>query len=606
MIIIENCKKQIAEFFNMNTKTEDGISEEEELEITINSNFQLPIEYLEKNKLHSIPNEVSTDLELAVPIEEGSKTMYDILLDPDDSFSKQMIPNWNKQFTSDIDFLQDTQEIIKRIPEYQFNTQPIYKQTDRASILKIWKNTKENKHFLEKYNYMEWDMLKFLNQDSFFLQMLFFIHMSSPLIQFLIPIMLLIFPIIILKVSGVPFSTSQYLVALKALASQHTLGKLFLSGGHAGWSAIAYVLFTLGMYLFQIYQNINICRKFYNNIIELNDDLMNLKYYVKYSIKSMQEFLNICNSEKYAEFNEKTNSHCKVLQELETELSSINKFTFSLPKLTSVGYLLKMYYTVHSNKKYEESIIYAMGFDGYIHNMCKITSFLENKTISLAKFSKNEKTFFEGIYYPAIDNTEAIVNNIDMNKNKIISAPNKAGKTTLIKTILMNILFTQQFGCGFYKSATLCPYSHIHSYLNIPDTSGRDSLFQAESRRCKEIINKITNNPDENHFCIFDELYSGTNPEEAVQAANAFIKYLEKFNSVDFILTTHYLKICKRFDKSKKIENCKMHVDVDNNGEFNYTYKLQKGISNLKGGIKVLQDMKYPEEILNNLKEKSP
>ena len=228
MIIIENFKKQFNDFFNINTKTENDISEEE-IEITINSNFQLPIEYLEKNKLHSIPSEVSTDLELAIPIEEGSKTMYDILLDPDDSFSKQMIPNWNKQFTSDIDFLQDTQEIIKRIPEYQFNTQPIKNQTDRASILKIWKNTKENKHFLEKYNYMEWDMLKFLNQDSFFLQMLFFIHMSSPLIQFLIPIMLLIFPIIILKVSGVPFSTSQYLVALKALASQHTLGKLFKS-----------------------------------------------------------------------------------------------------------------------------------------------------------------------------------------------------------------------------------------------------------------------------------------------------------------------------------------------------------------------------------------
>ena len=133
MIIIENFKKQINDFFNINTKTEDSISEEE-IEITINSNFQLPIEYLEKNKLHSIPNEVSTDLELAIPIEEGSKTMYDILLDPDDSFSKQMIPNWNKQFTSDIDFLQDTQEIIKRIPEYQFNTQPIKNQTDRARI----------------------------------------------------------------------------------------------------------------------------------------------------------------------------------------------------------------------------------------------------------------------------------------------------------------------------------------------------------------------------------------------------------------------------------------------------------------------------------------
>ena len=101
--------------------------------------------------------------------------------------------------------------------------------------------------------------------------------------------------------------------------------------------------------MFQIYQNVNLCRRFYNNIIQLNDDLCNLKTYVNYSLKSIEEFMKISNNEKYAEFNEKTLSHYKVLQELETELISIDKFTLSLPKLTTVGYLLKMYYKVHSN-----------------------------------------------------------------------------------------------------------------------------------------------------------------------------------------------------------------------------------------------------------------
>ena len=30
---------------------------------------------------------------------------------------------------------------------------------------------------------------------------------------------------------------------------------------------------------------------------------------------------------------------------------------------------------------------------------------------------------------------------------------------------------------------------------------------------------------------------------------------------------------------------------------FNYFYKLVKGISDIKGGIRVLKDMDYPEEI---------
>ena len=33
-------------------------------------------------------------------------------------------------------------------------------------------------------------------------------------------------------------------------------------------------------------------------------------------------------------------------------------------------------------------------------------------------------------------------------------------------------------------------YSYLQLAVNIPDASGHDSLFQAESRRCKEIIGR--------------------------------------------------------------------------------------------------------------------
>jgi DNA mismatch repair ATPase MutS len=36
------------------------------------------------------------------------------------------------------------------------------------------------------------------------------------------------------------------------------------------------------------------------------------------------------------------------------------------------------------------------------------------------------------------------------------------------------------------------------------------------------------------------------------------------------------------------------------NDDFNYTYKLEKGISDIKGGVKVLKDLEYPIEIINN------
>jgi DNA mismatch repair ATPase MutS len=135
--------------------------------------------------------------------------------------------------------------------------------------------------------------------------------------------------------------------------------------------------------------------------------------------------------------------------------------------------------------------------------------------------------------------------------------------------------------------------------LNIPDTSGRDSLFQAEARRCKQIIDIISKEPNESHLCIFDELYSGTNPEEAVISAHAFMEYLAKFKYVKCLLTTHFIDVCKKLDKHKDFCNYYMETifDKDNN-DFQYTYLLKKGISEVKGGIKVLVDMNYPKEMI--------
>jgi DNA mismatch repair ATPase MutS len=181
----------------------------------------------------------------------------------------------------------------------------------------------------------------------------------------------------------------------------------------------------------------------------------------------------------------------------------------------------------------------------------------------------------------------------------IITGPNASGKTTTLKTALINIILSQQIGYGCFESLMFCPYDNIHCYLNIPDTSGRDSLFQAEARRCKEIIDSINDNNNQTHFCVFDELYSGTNPEEAVVSAFAFMDYLIKNNNVTCILTTHYMKLCKKLDNYNNIKNYSMKT-IRSHDNFEYTYLLQQGISKIKGGIKVLKDMNYPQEILNN------
>ena len=220
---------------------------------------------------------------------------------------------------------------------------------------------------------------------------------------------------------------------------------------------------------------------------------------------------------------------------------------------------------------------------------------------STSSSTLKKHTSFKQLYYPPYETP--IKNDVVINKKIIITGPNAAGKTTIIKSTLMNIILSQQIGYGFYDSANIKPYDYLHSYLNIPDTSGRDSLFQAESRRCKEILDSLEKENDKRHFCIFDELYSGTNPYEAVASAYGYIDYLSSMKNVDLMLTTHYISLCNNLKTNKKIKNYKMKVDVEEDYNVKYLYKLERGISKIKGGIKVLYDLEYPKTIIENTKQ---
>lgn len=604
----------------------------------IHTNFRLPIQYLDEYTLHTLSPVVSNDLELSIPDSENS--VYDHLFLPKHQFAKSMIPEWRKQITTDLSYLNDSKAILNNMAKYNQLCSPISDYNmDCSSFIEIWKDIKCNDGFLEKYNYLDWDMLKQFNESSTFLQSLSFAHVLSPIISLILPFFILIFPFLILKLRGIPVGFSEYAQVLKEIAKHHFIGKM-LNIDSLTWDKCIYLLVTFALYLLQIYQNVTLCNRFYRNVLKINEYLCNMNDYTKYSIHSMESFLEISRTTpSYSPFCKEIGKQCDSLRLLNAEISGIYPFEFSINKFNDIGYMLKCYYQLHKNPEYESALRYSVGFEGYINNLQGLYDNILMGNISFATFFapkdlSGNKCEFKEQYYPPLANETPVKNNCTFKKNMIISAPNKSGKTTILKTTALNIIFSQQVGCGFYESAELTPYTHVHSYLNIPDTSGRDSLFQAESRRCKEILDIIQefqetkvslDEPSCNkgscvsiekdgsyketlvscsrHFCIFDELYSGTNPDEASKAGSAFLDYLTKFSNVNFILTTHYVKICNRFKKSDAIQNYKMEVNVLDDGSFHYTYKLKKGISKIKGALRVLKDMGYPREIIDNIEK---
>jgi len=584
-----------------------GNSDTIEKSTKLHESFKLPIAYLDKT--YELSPVVSADLELTAS-QSDAQPMYNTLFKPSHQFAQNMIPEWNTHFTNNVPYLKDTQKIIQSMDVYRDNIGTINYSMDAekcSNIMEIWDAAKNDDTFMDRYSFIDWEMLKHLNESSSFLQGMSLLHIMSPLFSLMLPFLFLLFPFLILKFQRIPISFGNYLAMLKTIAGNHFIGKALTSiQGNLNAEKIAYLLLMVGFYGFQIYQNINACRRFYKNVRKINTYLYDMREYLGATIHKMDVFVNMHEDKPtYTAFCENTKAHRNTLKHFCRELDAIQPFDHYLGKMSEIGYMMKCFYRFHSNTAYDTSLRYSFGFEGYIDNLKGVFENLTDGNIHYASFSQKKSSRFVEQYYPPLleqSDGEIVKNTCGFDKNMIISAPNAAGKTTILKTTLINIIFSQQVGCGFYDSCVLNPYTHIHSYLNIPDTSGRDSLFQAESRRCKEIIDIVSEADDESrHFCIFDELYSGTNPTDAGKSASAFLKYLSKYSNVNFMLTTHYVYVCKKFKKSKKICNYKMGTVSNGANGFKFTYKLEPGISKIQGAVKILKDMNYPQEMIDNI-----
>ena len=569
----------------------------------INEIFKMPIYY--NNKKKEVNKNIITDLELVSCIDQSCNPIYSYCFNNDNDFSKKLIDQTTKYYTTDVEFIKDNQKLLHEYKKLD------NKYTDSVSnyknIVEIWNEIKIESGFKEKYYFVDWDMLEFLNKSEIFLQFMSIYNLFSPILSLLMPIFILIIPFIIIKAKGLSINFNEYISVLQIVAKQNAIGKLFtVNFNEINSHEKIYILISAVFYLFSIYQNIMVCIRFHNNMTTIHKHFNEIKIFLNKTIDSMDNYLKYSKQlESHQKFNEVLIDKQTIIKNLYKKLSCISNYSiYDVNKLKEIGYILKYFYELHTEKEYEDVFMYSFGFNGYIDCIEGLQQNIKERKINFANFiEENKKIVFNNSYYACLKDKNPIKNTIKFKKNMIITGPNASGKTTILKSTLINIILTQQFGCGFYESAKFKPFDFIHCYLNIPDTSGRDSLFQAEARRCKEILDLISINKKESHFCAFDELYSGTNPEEAENSATAFFNYLTKYKNVSCILTTHFIKICKRLKKNKYIENFHMLTEKNNN-KLTYLYILKHGISLVKGGINVLSDMNYPLEIIENTLKK--
>jgi len=565
--------------------------------------FKLPIEYTDYNL---VEKHIIDDLEL-----DKETNPYSLLINDKSELGKIIEKKWCNYYSHDKKFIKSQQKLfknIKKIPGDELNDL----HDNIANINNYYSKWNEIKilnreDFINKYDFVSWNHLNILNKYPLFLQCMTYYNLSSPLINIMLPIILMVVPFFIIKMTmKEPITFGLYKSLLFNQLKNHSIGKVLYSfcgdDDCVDMNTKIYAASSFAIYLFTIYQNILSCIKFYKNAFFIQSYLYDTKNFIE-SCNTVKNIIDKYTPNKINnEFSIVLDKYTDNINMLNDTINGVDRENFSISNINNVGSMMHTFYEMFTDSDTDTTILYWFGYSGYVSNILGFVERLNKGDITSAKISSNKKTSFNGIYYPFyIDSIDNVINDVKIDKNIIITGPNASGKTTILKSVFINILLTQQFGYGCYSKCTLTPYNRLFSYINIPDTSDRDSLFQAEARRCLGILDYIREKDNKNSicFCIFDELFSGTNPDEAQKSALAFLKYLKKHN-VDLLLTTHFNKI-KTLNDNKYRQKHMDVIDDNESGNIKYTYKIKNGYSNVNGAIRVLRDMNYPEEIINEL-----
>lgn len=216
----------------------------------------------------------------------------------------------------------------------------------------------------------------------------------------------------------------------------------------------------------------------------------------------------------------------------------------------------------------------------------------------------------QDFWHPSINPDIVVTNSTHLGseqtaRTSIITGPNAGGKSTSLKGISLAVLLAQSLGIAPARAMSIKPFTKINTYMNITDTAGSASLFQAEMRRAHELLETIKQlKPEESAFIVMDEIFTGTNAKEGEAGAYGVAKKLISFPNCICLFATHFKRLTELADVTNgAAENRKVCVVKQADGSFLFPYKLEDGITDQAIALDLLALEGFDADILQDAYE---
>jgi len=168
-----------------------------------------------------------------------------------------------------------------------------------------------------------------------------------------------------------------------------------------------------------------------------------------------------------------------------------------------------------------------------------------------------------------------------------LTGANMAGKSTFIKAIGVAV-YLAHIGMGVpAKHMQLSYFDGLLSNIHVADNLARgESYFFNEVQRIKKTIEKISNG--KKWLILIDELFKGTNVQDAMKCSTAVIDGLQKKQNSLFILSTHLYEIGEPLQQYPNMLFRYFETGILNE-QLTFSYQLKEGISTDRIGYLILK-----------------
>jgi DNA mismatch repair protein MutS len=198
-----------------------------------------------------------------------------------------------------------------------------------------------------------------------------------------------------------------------------------------------------------------------------------------------------------------------------------------------------------------------------------------------------------------------VPNTIEMdsiaNQVLIITGPNMAGKSTVLRQVALLVILAQMGSFVPARKAGICIVDRIFTRVGALDNlSQGQSTFMVEMQETANILHNAT----EHSLVIMDEIGRGTSTFDGLSIAWAVAEYLHDLRQkgVKTLFATHYHELTELADRKPRVTNLNIAVR-EWNDEIIFLRKLVPGGTNRSYGIQVARLAGIPADVIARAKK---